>query len=50
VAAAEVTRNDRLDAVIESTELRTFFVIEGDHDFRGVPAPLPPARQGFPWG
>ena len=50
VLAAEQTRHDRIDAVIESTELRTFFVVEGDHDFSDAPTPLPPDRQGFPWG
>jgi hypothetical protein len=49
VLAAEQTRHDRIDAVIESTELRTFFVVEGDHDFSAAPTPLPPARRGFPW-
>jgi hypothetical protein len=49
VLAAEQTRHDRIDAVIESTELRTFFVVDGDHDFSAAPAPLPPDRQGFPW-
>ena len=49
VLAAEQTRHDRIDAVIESTELRTFFVVEGDHDFNNAPAPLSPDRQGFPW-
>ena len=47
--AAEATRHDRIDAVIESTELRTFFVIDGDHDFSAAPTPLSPDRQGFPW-
>jgi hypothetical protein len=50
VQAAEATRHERIDAVIESTELRTFFVVEGDHDFSGSPAPLPDDRRGFPWG
>jgi hypothetical protein len=49
VAAAEATRHDRIDAVVESTELRTFFAIEGDHDFSDRPSPLPEDRQGFPW-
>jgi hypothetical protein len=49
VLAAEQTRHDRIEAVIESTELRTFFVVDGDHDFSAVPTPLPPDRQGFPW-
>jgi hypothetical protein len=49
VLAAEATRHDRIDAVIESTELRTFFVVDGDHDFSAAPAPLSPDRQGFPW-
>jgi hypothetical protein len=49
VLAAEQTRHDRIEAVIESTELRTFFVVDGDHDFSVVPAPLSPDRQGFPW-
>ncbi len=35
--------------MIESTELRTFFTVDGDHDFSDAPAPLPPERQGFPW-
>ena len=50
VLAAEQTRHDRIDAAIESTELRKFFVVEGDHDFSDAPTPLPPDRQGFPWG
>jgi hypothetical protein len=50
VVAAEATRHERIDAVIESTELRTFFVVEGDHDFSAAPTPLSPDRQGFPWG
>jgi hypothetical protein len=49
VAAAEQTRHDRIDAVIESTEVRTFFVVEGDHDFSAAPTPLPADRRGFPW-
>jgi hypothetical protein len=49
VLAAEETRHERIDAVIESTELRTFFVIHGDHDFSGAPTPLPVERRGFPW-
>jgi len=49
VLEAEQARHDRIEAVIESTELRTFFVVEGDHDFSGAPAPLPPDRKGFPW-
>ena len=49
VLAAEQTRHDRIDAVIESTELRTFFVVDGDHDFSAAPTPLTPDRQGFPW-
>jgi len=35
--------------VIESTELRTFFVVEGDHDFSDAPAPLAEDRRGFSW-
>lgn len=49
VLAAEATRHERIDAVIESTELRTFFLVEGDHDFSDAPTPLPPDRRGFPW-
>ena len=49
VAAAEAARHDRIGAVIESTELRTFFVVDGDHDFSAAPTPLPPERQGHPW-
>jgi hypothetical protein len=49
VLAAEQARHDRIEAVVESTELRTFFVVDGDHDFSGVPAPLSADRQGFPW-
>jgi hypothetical protein len=49
VLAAEATRHERIEAVIESTELRTFFVVEGDHDFSEVPAPLANDRRGFPW-
>ncbi len=49
VLAAEAVRHDRIEEVVESTELRTFFVVEGDHDFTGVPAPLSPERRGFPW-
>jgi hypothetical protein len=49
VLAAEATRHERIDAVIESTELRTFFAVDGDHDFSAAPAPLPADRQGFPW-
>ena len=49
VLAAESTRHERIDAVIESTELRTFFVVDGDHDFSEVPTPLTADRQGFPW-
>ena len=47
--AAEAVRHDRIEEVVESTELRTFFVVEGDHEFTGVPAPLPDERRGFPW-
>ena len=49
VLAAEATRHERIEAVIESTELRTFFVVEGDHDFSDAPAPLADDRRGFPW-
>jgi hypothetical protein len=49
VLATEATRHERIEAVIESTELRTFFVVEGDHDFSDVPAPLADDRRGFPW-
>jgi hypothetical protein len=49
VAAAEATRHDRIDSVIERTELRTFFVVEGDHDFSAAPAALRDDRRGFPW-
>jgi hypothetical protein len=27
----------------------TFFVVDGDHDFSAVPAPLSADRQRFPW-
>jgi hypothetical protein len=50
VLAAEQTRHDRIDAVIESTEPRTFFVVEGDHEVSDAPTPLSPDRRGFPWG
>jgi hypothetical protein len=49
VAAAEATRHERIEAVIESTELRTFFVVDGDHDFSAAPRPLDDERRGFPW-
>jgi hypothetical protein len=49
VAAAEAARHDKIDAVIESTELRTFFVIDGDHDFSAAPVPLPEDARGFPF-
>jgi hypothetical protein len=43
------TRHDRIEAVVESTELRTFFVVEGDHDFSAAPVALAAERRGFPW-
>jgi hypothetical protein len=49
VAAAEAARHAKIDAVIESTELRTFFVVEGDHDFSAAPVALPEEARGFPF-
>jgi hypothetical protein len=49
VAAAEAARHDKIDAVIESTELRTFFVVDGDHDFSAAPVELPENARGFPF-
>jgi hypothetical protein len=49
VAAAEAARHDKIDDVIESTELRTFFVVEGDHDFSAAPVALPDDARGFPF-
>jgi hypothetical protein len=50
VLAAEAARHDRIDAVIESTVVRTFFTVEGDHDFsQAAPTTLSAERRGFPW-
>jgi hypothetical protein len=49
IAAAEATRHDRIDAVIESTEVRTFFVVDGDHDFSAAPHPVAENAKGYPW-
>jgi hypothetical protein len=49
IAAAEAARHDKIDAVIESTEIRTFFVVEGDHDFSAAPVALPEDARGFPF-
>jgi hypothetical protein len=49
VAAAEASRHDRIAEVIESTEVRTFFELEGDHDFSAAPHPLDADKKGFPW-
>ena len=48
IAAAEAERHDKIDAVIESTEIRTFFVVEGDHDFSAAPVALPDGRARVP--
>jgi hypothetical protein len=49
ITAAEATRHDRIDAVIESTELRTFFVVDGDHDFQAAQHPVEGDARGYPW-
>jgi hypothetical protein len=49
VEAAEAARHSRIDEVIERTEVRTFFVVDGDDDFSAVPVPVDSADQGFPW-
>ena len=36
-------------AVIESTEVRTFFVVDGDHDFQAAPHPVAGSAKGYPW-
>ena len=48
-AAVEATRHDRIEAVIEHTELRTFFVVEDDHDFQRGAGRARDDRRGFPW-
>jgi hypothetical protein len=49
VAEAEAARHARLDEVVESTQVRTFFAIDGDHDFTGAPHPTPAEARGHPW-
>ena len=49
VAQAEATRHDRIAHVIERTEIRLIFAIDGDDDFSGAPRPLPVEAKGFPW-
>ena len=49
VSGPGVTDPREVEEVVESTELRTFFVVEGDHDFTGFPAPLADEHRGFLW-
>jgi hypothetical protein len=51
LAAAEAGRHERIDAVIESTAIGTFFHGDGDDDddFSAAPRPLDSSNQGFPW-
>ena len=35
--------------VLESTEVRTFFVVDGDHDFSAAPHPVADDAKGYPW-
>jgi hypothetical protein len=37
VAAQEDVRHSRIDAVVESTELRAFYDLRTEHDFSGAP-------------
>ena len=49
LAAQEAKRHDRIAEVVESTELRTFFVVEDDSDFSGTPRPVEVSEKGMPW-
>jgi hypothetical protein len=49
LTAAEAARHDRIHAVIESTEIRVFFEVEGDDDFAAAPQPVAPDARGYPW-
>jgi hypothetical protein len=49
IAAAEAARHDRIDAVIERTEIRSIFVVEGDHDFSAAPVDVSADARGFPF-
>lgn len=37
VTEQEAARHGRIDAVIESTELRAFYAVDSEHDFTSVP-------------
>ncbi len=49
LSQAEAARHDKIADVIESTEIRTFFTVDGDHDFAGAPRPVADADRGYPW-
>lgn len=42
VAAQEAARHSKIDDVIESTELRTFYAFEGEFDFSAEPRQIVP--------
>jgi hypothetical protein len=42
VADQEAERHDRIDEVIESTELRAFYELRSEHDFSGAPRAIDP--------
>ena len=42
VAGQEARRHERIDDVIESTELRAMYRLAGEHDFSGAPREIEP--------
>jgi hypothetical protein len=46
VAEQEHVRHERIAAVIESTELREFYELRGEHDFSGAPREVEPGAPG----
>ena len=40
-SAPEAARHDRIDTLIESTELRCMYEVRSEHDFTGLPKPIP---------